>query len=127
MAPEQLVAGRRATFFLSTRAVGQIKDWTEGAGDQRQARAAALMLGNWAEALPGMFPAGSDIEVSRAMPAVWTDRPGFESAAAAYRDAARSLAGEIDGGDRAASAVAFQTMADTCHACHTSYREPDET
>lgn len=127
MAPEQLVAGRRATFFLSTRAVGQIKDWTEGGGDQRQARVAAMQLSNWAAALPGMFPAGSGIEESRALPTVWSDRPGFEAAATAYRDSARSLAELIATDDREAAAVAFLAMADNCHACHTSYREPDES
>jgi len=123
MAPEDIVAARRATFFLSTQAIGQIKAGIEEGGDLRRARGGARMLEGWAKALPTMFPEGTDIEGSRALANVWTDREGFEARAATYQAAAADLAAKAAEGDRAGADEAFRTLAGTCHACHQSYRE----
>ncbi len=123
IAAEDIVTARRASYFLSTQAVGQLKAGIEEGGDLRRTRAAAMMLANWAEALPALFPEGSDRESSRALPTVWSDRAGFVSAAAAYRSAALKVAETAESGDREATNEAFMAMARTCHACHASYRE----
>lgn len=81
------------------------------------------MLARWAETLPLMFPAGTDIDDSRALPTVWSDRAGFEARANDYREAAEELARIAETGDREASDQAFKAMAGTCHACHQIYRE----
>ena len=70
-----------------------------------------------------VFPEGTDTPDDRALPEVWSDREGFEAAAAAYRDAAKNLAETAATGDREASNAAFMAMAGTCHACHEKYRE----
>jgi len=123
MASQEIVAARRAAYFLSTQAVGQIKSGIDEGGDLRRTAGAAKMLANWAQVLPTMFPEGTNIEGSRALDTVWSDRTGFEARAAAYRDAALELARVAGTGDRAASDTAFKAMAGTCHACHTAYRE----
>lgn len=58
---EEIVAARRAAFFLSTQAIGQIKAGIEEGGDLRRTRAGAMMLANWAKALPTLFPEGTDL------------------------------------------------------------------
>lgn len=121
--PQQVVAARRATFFLSTQAIGQIKAGLAEGGDLTRTVGAAKMLANWAGVLPTMFPEGSDVEGSRALDAVWSDRAGFESRAAAYREAALELAKLAGEGNREEANKAFLRMADTCHACHKTYRE----
>lgn len=123
MSPEQVVAARRASYFLSTQAIGQIKAGIDEGGDLRRTVSAAKMLANWAGVLPTMFPEGSNIETSRALDTVWSDREGFEARAAAYREAALHLAETASQGDREAAQAAFMDMAGTCHACHTTYRE----
>lgn len=123
MAPEDIVAARRTTYFLSTQAVGQIKAGFEEGGDLNRSRAGAMMLARWADTLPTMFPEGTNIDGSRALDTVWTDREGFLARAAAYRDAAREVARVAETGDREATNSAFMAMAGTCHACHQSYRE----
>ena len=123
MAAEDIVATRRAGYFLSTQAVGQIKAGIEEGGDLRRTRAGAMMLANWAKAIPTLFPEGTDLESSRALSTVWSDRPGFEARAVAYREAALNLAETAATGDREASNSAFMAMAGTCHACHQTYRE----
>ncbi len=123
MAAEDIVAARRAGYFLSTQAIGQIKAGIEEGGDLRRTRAGAMMLANWAKAIPTLFPEGTNLESSRALPTVWTDREGFEARAEAYRQAALKLAETAETGDKEASNAAFMAMAGTCHACHQSYRE----
>ena len=123
MQAEDVVSARRNTFFLSTRAIGQIKVGIEEGGDLGRARSAARMLGFWAGTLPKMFPEGSNTEASRALDTVWSDREGFEAAAASYRTAAFALADAAEAGDRAGARAAFGTLAGTCQACHQAYRE----
>lgn len=123
MSAQEIVAARRASYFLSTQAVGQIKAGIAEGGDLRRTVTAAKMLANWAQVLPTMFPEGTNIEGSRALDTVWSDRAGFDARAAAYRDAALELARVAESGDRAASDAAFKAMAGTCHACHEAYRE----
>ena len=123
MSAADIVQARRVTYFLTTQAVGQIKAGIEEGGDLRRTNFAARLLVRWAETLPSMFPEGTDLEGSKALPTVWSDREGFEAAAAAYRDAAQNVADTAETGDREATNTAFFAMAATCHACHTQYRE----
>lgn len=120
---KDVVTARRAAYFLSTQAVGQIKAGIDEGGDLRRTASAARMLANWAMVLPSMFPEGSKVEGTRALDTVWSDRAGFEARASAYREAALELARVADEGDREGASNAFMQMASTCHACHQSYRE----
>ncbi len=123
MAPEDIVKARRLTYFLSTQAVGQIKSGIAEGGDLRRTQAGATMLARWAETIPTMFPDGTDLESSRALPTVWSDREGFEAAALAYKNAAEELIAQAKTGDREAANAAFMAMAGTCQSCHAKYRE----
>lgn len=123
MSAADIVQARRVGYYLSTQAVGQIKAGTEEGGDLRRARFAAQILVRWAETLPAMFPEGTDIEGSKALPTIWSDREGFEAAAAAYRDGAQGVMDAAETGDREATNAAFLTMAAACQACHVKYRE----
>lgn len=121
--PKDVVAARQATFFLSTQAIGQIKAGLAEGGDLTRTAGAARMLADWAGVLPAMFPVGSDVEGSRALYAVWSDRAGFKVRAAAYREAALELAKLAGQGNREDANKAFLRMAGTCQACHETYRE----
>ena len=71
--------------------------------------------------LPGLFPPGST-ENSKALPAVWSDRAGFERASATATEAATKLAAAANSGDAAATATAFREMGASCGGCHRNYR-----
>ena len=81
------------------------------------------MLARWAETIPTLFPEGTNIDSSRALDTVWTDREGFEARAMAYKAAALELAAKAEAGDREGAEAAFEALAGTCHACHQAYRE----
>ena len=123
LSADEIVAARRATYFLSTQAIGQIKAGIDEGGDLRRTASGAKMLANWAKVLPTLFPEGTDISGTRALATVWSDREGFEARAAAYRDAALELAKFAGEGNRQEASAAFKRMAGTCHACHETYRE----
>ena len=71
--------------------------------------------------LPTLFPPGST-EGSKALPAVWSDRAGFERASATATEAAAKLAAAANSGDAAATATAFREMGASCGGCHRNYR-----
>ena len=57
-----------------------------------------------------------------ALPAIWTDRAGFETAAANLGVQADKLVQVIKAGDKAAVATQFGATSASCGACHRNFR-----
>lgn len=125
LTPEQIVAARQSSFFLSGGSFAGMKFAAEAGADVKQLVFPARTLGRWARTLPGMFPAGSDLPSSKALPQLWSDRAGFEARAAAYAEAAGRLAEAAQSGDREAFLARWIETRATCSACHDSYRRSD--
>lgn len=121
-----VIAGRRAAFLMSGALFGQIKAGIDRGDDPKALGFAARALANWAKAIPGMFPAGSSGAPSEALPAVWSDRTGFEGRAAGYAAAAAKLAELAKAGDKPGFAAQFGEVGKACKACHDAYRKPDD-
>ena len=62
---------------------------------------------------------------SRARPAIWTDRAGFEAAAEEFQKAAMATAEASKNGPDAVKAT-LGDLFDTCKACHKKYRAKDD-
>lgn len=69
-----------------------------------------------------MFPPGSNVGDTKAAPAIWSDRAGFQAASAALITAAGNLAEAGKSGDLAKVAAAFGETGKTCGACHDKYQ-----
>ncbi|MBS0480461.1 MAG: cytochrome c [Proteobacteria bacterium] len=123
---DQLIAGRQAAFKLSGATFGGMKAVIDAEGDVTRLGGAAKALTDWAHALPGMFPPGSDGGATKALPAVWSDRAGFEKAAAAYEVEGRKLGDLAQAGDKAGFAAQWAVVRGACSACHDKYRQPDK-
>jgi cytochrome c556 len=123
---DQVIAARQAAFDMSGASVGGIKAALAQGADVKTLGFAAGGVAKWARALPGLFPAGSGGAPSRALPTVWSDRAGFEKAAADYASAAGAMAAAAKAGDKDAFAAAFAQTGQSCDACHKAYREPDK-
>lgn len=121
-----VIAGRKAAFLMSGALFGQIKAGVDRGDDPKTLGFAARALSRWATALPGMFPAGSTSPASEALPAVWSDRAGFEARAADYAAATAKLADLARAGDKPGFAAQFAVVGGTCKACHDRYRKPDD-
>lgn len=121
-----VIAGRQAGMRMSGAIMGGIKGAIDRGDDVKAQAFAARALAGWAKAVPGMFPVGSDVAPTDALPAVWADRAGFEAKAAAYADAATKLADLAKAGDTAGFAAQWAVVRTTCGACHDAYKKADQ-
>jgi cytochrome c556 len=125
LTPEQIVAARQAAYGLSAGDFAAMKMAADAGADVHSLVLPARALARWARTLPSLFPAGTDLPSSKALPNVWSDRPGFEARAAAYAGAARALAEAAQSGDRAVFLQRWGEVRAACSACHDTYRSPN--
>ena len=123
---DALIAARQAAFKLSGATFGGMKATIDAGGDVTKLAFSARALTDWAHAMPGLFPRGSDGGKTEALPTVWSDRAGFVGAAAAYEAAARKLGDLAKAGDAAGVAAQWTALRNTCSACHDKYRQPEK-
>ena len=69
-----------------------------------------------------LFPAGSDKGETKALPTVWTDMAGFETASKNAEVAFDKLSVAAGSGDMAALTAAFGDTGKACGACHDKFR-----
>ncbi|HYI63886.1 MAG TPA: cytochrome c [Allosphingosinicella sp.] len=123
--PEQIIAARQSAYILSGGALASMKGAADAGADVRSLVIPSRALARWARTLPTLFPAGTNLPSSKALPAVWSDRQGFEARAAAYAEAARLMAEAAQSGDRDAFLARWAETRATCAACHDIYRRSD--
>lgn len=121
-----IVQARQAGFHLTVAAFLGIKAGIARGADVKTLALPAAAIAGWGKAIPTMFPPGTDTPESDALPTVWSDRAGFETAAANMSAAARTLADLGKAGDTAGFATQFGALGKTCGACHKDYRKPEE-
>lgn len=92
-------------------------------GDVKQLKDPAKAIARWGKTIPAVFPAGSDKgENTKALPAIWSDRAGFEKAASDMADAATKLVAAATAGDADAVAADTKLLGEACGGCHRHYR-----
>lgn len=119
---QDVIAQRREGLRGMGRHMEAIKAVTDARGDTRPLveRVDAMIV--FYRGLPALFPPGSDSGDTRALPTVWSDRAGFETAAANMVTALGTLRGAAASGDVAATTAAFNQTGSTCGACHRNFR-----
>ncbi len=84
---------------------------------------AATAMARWMKQFPTTFPPGSDHgNNTKALPAIWSDRAGFDQAAANLVAAAEKLSQLAKADDTAGFTAQVKTVADACTACHNKFR-----
>ena len=123
--PQQIVAGRQASFHLSGAAMGNMKAAIDQGRDVNGQAYAARGVARWARVLPTLFPDSTrGVTPTRARPEIFANRADFEAKAAAYAAAATRLAEIAQSNDRAAFAAQFDVTRQACSACHELYQVP---
>ena len=122
-APEEIISARQA----NQKRVGDIaKSIKTAIGSQATAASQLEIvkeLDQRAHLLKGYFPAGTETGGNtKAQPAIWSDRPGFDKAADSYTDAVDKLLALAQAGDTPGFTTQFAAVGDTCGACHRTYR-----
>ena len=69
-----------------------------------------------------LFPAGSDVGNTDALPAVWQQPEEFAKVVADFETASANLVA-ADGSDPAALGAAFAAVGKTCGGCHQKFRQ----
>ncbi len=83
----------------------------------------AMAIAKWMQQFPTLFPAGSDRgDNTKALPAIWKDRAGFEKDAANASAAARKLALLARADNGPAFAAQLKVLGGTCGTCHKQFR-----
>lgn len=118
----EIVRARQAAFNLTAATFGGMRGAVESGSEVKPLAFGARGLNRWANALPGMFPPGTQLPGSRALPTVWSGRPGFEAQAALFQAATAQLLAAAHTGDKAAFASAYKATGGACASCHASYR-----
>jgi cytochrome c556 len=113
-AGQDLLAGSFAGIATASAANADLKPFADTAAG----------MARWARLFPTLFPAGSDKgHDTKAQPAVWTDRAGFEKAANTLAEAADKLAVLAKAGDASGVANQLTVVQDDCKACHKTFKK----
>lgn len=132
LAAPMLTAPAQAQDYIAIRKAGQslmqgtfnglLAAVTAKTDVTKQAYPARSMMA-WMRVYPTLFPTGTDTGGNtRALPAIWSDRAGFEKADADFIAAAQKLADLAKDGDTEAFAAQVKAVGEACEVCHKDYR-----
>lgn len=82
----------------------------------------AAGLANGARELRYLFPAGSDVDESEALPVIWEQPEEFQKAIDSAQKATAAFSEAVAGGDKAAIGAAFRDVGAACRGCHDRFR-----
>jgi cytochrome c556 len=83
-------------------------------------------LANGASELKTLFPAGSNVDGSDALPVIWTDTADFQAAIDKLVQATDKFVEAAKGGDKATISAAFRDVGGSCKNCHDKFRAADD-
>lgn len=83
-------------------------------------------LANGAAELQYLFPAGSNVGDSEALPLIWEEPEEFAEAIDTAEEATTAFREAVASGDRAAIGAAFRDVGAACRGCHDRFRVDDE-
>jgi cytochrome c556 len=122
LAQDDVIKQRQENRKQTAATMRAIKGVIDAKGDVKTIVPQAAKLKELELAFDKMFPAGSDKGDTKALPAVWTDMPGFMAASKGADAAYDKLAAAAGSGDLAAVTVAFTDTGKACGTCHTTFR-----
>ena len=79
-------------------------------------------LANGVRELTYVFPAGSDVDDSEALPVIWEQPEEFQKAIDRAQKATAAFSEAVAGGDKAAVGAAFRDVGAACRGCHDRFR-----
>jgi cytochrome c556 len=122
LAQGHVIAERREGLRTQQATLEAVQAALRGGGDVRalvpRIEAAQAFFADY----PSRFPEGSNVGDTRALPTVWTDRAGFETAWRNLLPTLATLRGAAASGDAAATGAALQATGGACINCHRGFR-----
>jgi cytochrome c556 len=121
-AQADVIKERQENRKQAAAAMRAIKGIVDAKGPTSGAVEQAAKLKALEPAFDKLFPAGSDKGDTKALPTVWSDKAGFETASKNAETAFDKLATAAGSGDMAALQAAFTDAGKACGACHEKFR-----
>lgn len=118
LSPEEMVAKRQAIM----KEDGGILKSAGGLSGADAATAAGHLITNFSN-LTVLFPEGSAVGDSEALPAIWENNAGFQAILAKAVAAATTLKSAAEAGDTATYSATIKTIGGFCGECHQQFRE----
>lgn len=123
LTPDEIIAVRQALMDLQQGNANAMKAAVDGGTDVKPLTFGAKAIVASTKVIPNLFPAGTEKgHNTRAKPEIWSDRAGFDKAAANATAQAEKLVQLADANDKAGFAAQFQQLGQACGACHRPYR-----
>ena len=82
-------------------------------------------LASSAKELANLWPAGSDVNESESLPAIWEEPEKFAEAIDAMVTATDAFVAAAESGDAEAIGGAFRNVGMSCRGCHDNFRKSD--
>jgi cytochrome c556 len=122
-AADDLIAVRQAGMAVQSSVVAAILQAIGTNADIMPFAATGDAMAEWSQGLPELFPPGTESgQNTQARPAVWSDRAGFEKAAANLTVAAQAMAKAAAADNQREFINAFRATSLACATCHVTYR-----
>ncbi len=83
-------------------------------------------LAEMATIVPHVFPEGSGVAKSEALPAIWEKPTEFKTALDRFVKAANGMATAAETGDMGAVGPAMKELGQSCKGCHDNFREEED-
>ncbi len=83
----------------------------------------ATGMADLAKIVPTIFPEGSGVSKSEALPDIWENPDDFKAAVDEFVKAANGIAAAADDGDMSAIGPAMKSLGQACKGCHDNFRE----
>lgn len=123
---EEIVDKREAAMKQAGGALKALGGEAKSGSVTPDAAVKAQALVDFAASIPGLFPAGSITDKSRALPEIWTDTAGWNGKVKALADAAAVTLAAAKAGDAAALGAAVDATGGACGGCHKAFRGPEK-
>ena len=79
-------------------------------------------IANTTMELGNIFPEGSNVGESEALPVIWEEQEEFRAAIMKVQDASADFLEAVEGGDAEAIGGAFRNIGGACRGCHDQFR-----
>jgi cytochrome c556 len=122
---KDLIAYRQGVMEALGKHIGAISMMVRGKVPYDHMVVQANALAATAATVGDVFPAGSDMGDTHALPAVWEQEADFQAKVTALQDAATNFAAVAAGGDKAAIGKALGAVGGSCKGCHDNYKQAD--
>lgn len=118
LSPEEMVAKRQAIM----KEDGGILKGAGGLGGAEAVAAADHLITNLSN-LTVLFPEGSAVGDTGALPVIWEKNADFQAILVTAVTGATAMKAAAEAGDAAAYAAAIKTVGGTCGQCHQTFRQ----